>query len=431
MLTTTATQEPSDRGRYKWLVLALLCAAYTFSMIDRQLPFILAQSIRKDLHLTDTQIGLLGGIFFAGTYALVSVPLARLADLFPRKLIISGAVTFWCLMTGLGGLTASFIQLSATRIGVAVGEAGLVPATHSMIADYFSPRRRATAIAIFSIGLPLGAMLGLFLGGWLNEVTNWRTALMLVGLPGVVLGMLFLFVREPKRGGLDPAGTAGASTDIPTFVGTFGELWSRRSFRHMIMGLGLYSFGAASKIAFAPSFLMRSHGLSSSQTGAALGLVVGISGFVGILAGGFAADALGKSDKRWYIWLSAICILLAAPCLAVAFLAPTATVALIFLVPSYGLGNLHTAPVYAMVQALVRSRARAMAIAVLMSCQFLIGNSLGPAVIGAISDALMPIVGDKSLGYALAITSLTNVWGFVHLLFAAKHLRADLARAGS
>jgi MFS family permease len=109
------------------------------------------------------------------------VPLARLADLFPRKLIISGAVTFWCLMTGLGGLTASFIQLSATRIGVAVGEAGLVPATHSMIADYFSPRRRATAIAIFSIGLPLGAMLGLFLGGWLNEVTNWRTALMLVG----------------------------------------------------------------------------------------------------------------------------------------------------------------------------------------------------------------------------------------------------------
>lgn len=431
-------EEAQGKGAYKWVVLLILTLAYVISMLDRQLPFILAESIKQDLSLTDTQLGLLGGVLFAAFYSTCGIPMARLADLYPRKLILSGAIAFWCSMTALGGLATHFWHLAATRVGLAVGEAACTPAAHSMIADYFPLSRRATAIAIFSIGGPIGSMLGLLLGGWISDVTDWRTAFFAIGIPGVLLALVTLLVlREPRRGAMDVAPVADPNLidapiedeKPPKFFSTIKLLWSRRSFRHMALGGGLYGFGAAAKVAFGPAYLMRSHELSASETGALLGLVVGISGIVGTLAGGFLGDILGRLDKRWYMWLPGISLLLAAPCLAIAFLAPNALVALIFLVPSYGLGILFIAPTFAMVQALVPSRSRAMAAAVMMACLYIIGNSFGPTVVGAISDFLKPTAGADSLGWALALTSITNVWAFIHYLRAAHFLREDLQRA--
>lgn len=418
--------ETSDRGWYKWFVLFLLTLAYAVSMIDRQLPFILAESIKGDLGLTDTELGLLGGLFFAAFYSICGIPLARLADLYPRKLILSGAIGFWCAMTALGGLAANFIQLALTRVGVAVGEAGLSPSAHSLIADYFRLNRRATAIAIYSIGSPIGAMLGLMLGGWIAEVSSWRTALFVVGLPGILLAVvILLFLREPKRGGVD---AVNADAPPPTLLGTFKLLWSRRSFRHMAIGVGLYAFGASSLVTFSPAFLMRSHGMSAAEVGSALGLVMGFAGVTGTLAGGVLGDILGKADKRWYLWLPGVSLLIGAPCMAVTWLAPSSLVSLIFMLPAYGLGILFIAPSFAMTQALVGPRARAMASAVLFACMFILGNSIGPTVVGAVSDWLAPRLGDASLRWALLLTALTNAWGFIHYMWGARYLREDLAR---
>lgn len=421
--------EASDRGWYKWFVLFLLTLAYAVSMIDRQLPFILAESIKADLGLTDTQLGLLGGLLFAAFYSLCGIPLARLADLYPRKLILTGAIGFWCAMTALGGLAVNFIQLALTRVGVAVGEAGLSPSAHSLIADYFRLNRRATAIAIYSIGSPIGAMLGLMLGGWIAEVSSWRTALLVVGLPGILLALAILFfLREPTRGATDADKSDGPA---PTLLGTFRLLWSRRSFRHMAVGVGLYAFGASSLVTFSPAFLMRSHGMSAGEVGSALGLVMGVSGVLGTLAGGVLGDILGKGDKRWYLWLPGVSLLIGAPCLAITWLAPSSLMSLIFMLPAYGLGILFIAPSFAMTQALVSPRARAMASAVLFACMFILGNSIGPTVVGAVSDWLTPRLGDDSLRWALTLTALTNVWGFFHYLRGGHFLRDDLARPTS
>jgi predicted MFS family arabinose efflux permease len=420
----------AESRRYRWGVLLLLTLAYVVSMIDRQLPFILAQPIKAELHLSDTQIGLLGGILFAGFYAVCGLPLARLADLYSRKFILAGAITFWSLLTGFGGLATNFFQLAISRIGGAVGEAGCTPAAHSLIADYFPLSKRATAIAIYSIGGPIGTMLGLILGGWINDLYNWRIALLVVGLPGVLLAVaIMVFMREPVRGSADER-AAGETLpeERPGLMQTLRLLWSRKCFRHMVMGVGLYAFGASAKVAFAPAFLMRSHGLTAGEAGAALGLVVGISGIAGTLAGGVLADILGKADKRWYLWLPGIALFLAAPSLAISFLAPGTGMSLGFLVPSYGLGILFIAPTFAIAQALVDPRARAMASAVLMASMFIIGNSFGPTIVGAVSDYLMPTMGRDSLRWALSLTALTNLWGVYHYFRAAHFVRGDLAQ---
>jgi len=417
---------PDDRGLYKWWVLALLTLAYVISMIDRQLPFILAEAIKADLDLSDAQIGLLGGLLFAAFYSICGIPIARLADIHSRRTVLAGAVGFWCVMTAIGGFAANFVQLALSRVGVAIGEAGCTPVAHSLIADYFRANRRATAIAIFSVGGPIGSMLGLLLGGWISDVSSWRAALLWIGLPGLVLSaLIMLTLHEPERGRLDEKPRREAPS-AARLIDVFRLLWSKKSFRHMAMGCGLYAFGASAKVAFSPMFLMRVHQLSPSETGMMLGAVVGVSGIVGTLAGGTLGDLLGKRDRRWYMWLPGVALLVAAPCLAVAFLASDVTVALIALVPSYGLGILFIAPTFAMAQALVPAQMRATASAVLMALMFLIGNSFGPTIVGGLSDLMAPRAGELSLSYALALTALTNVWGFVHYLLAAVHLRADL-----
>jgi predicted MFS family arabinose efflux permease len=182
-------------------------------------------------------------------------------------------------------------------------------------------------------------------------------------------------------------------------------------------------------VAFSPAFLMRSYGMSAGETGSALGLVIGISGLFGTLAGGMLGDLLGKGDKRWYVWLPGISLLIAAPCLVITWLAPDRWLSLAFMAPSYGLGILFIAPTFAMAQALVTPRARAMAAAVLMASMFVIGNSVGPTLVGAISDWLAPRLGSGSLRWALTLTAVTNVWGFLHYMRAGHFLREDLARA--
>ena len=186
---------------YRRYVLGMLALVYVFNFTDRQILAILMQPIKEDLLLSDTQLGLLSGIAFALFYVTMGIPIARLADRYSRVNIISVSIFLWSLMTALSGLAGNFTQLLLARIGVGIGEAGCTPPAHSLLADYFARENRASALSIYSLGLPLGSVLGLMAGGWVAQIYGWRMAFFLVGLPGLVLALMVKFtIREPRRG---------------------------------------------------------------------------------------------------------------------------------------------------------------------------------------------------------------------------------------
>jgi len=227
---------PHYSDNYKRLVLGLLVTAYTFNFIDRTIIATIGQAIKIDLKISDAQLGLLGGLYFALLYTLLGIPLARLAERFSRVNIIAGAILIWSGFTALCGGAASFLTLSAFRFGVGVGEAGLSPSAHSLISDYFEPKRRASALSVYSFGIPLGTMIGAVAGGWLAQNFSWRVAFVLVGLPGVLVAVaLKLLVKEPPRGHSEPeaiplsadAVTAEEPAKPPATLGSeFAEIWA-------------------------------------------------------------------------------------------------------------------------------------------------------------------------------------------------------------
>ena len=273
-----------------WYALGLLFVVYVFNFIDRSILGILNQPIKEDLGLSDTQMGFLGGVAFAIFYTFVGIPVARLADTSVRRNVVAVSLAIWSGMTVVCGFVLNFWQLLAARIGVAVGEAGGSPPAHSMISDLFPPSRRATALAIYALGIPAGGMLGSLFGGWLNEAFDWRVAFMAVGAPGLLLALLVRFtLREPVRG----ASEARPVADLPPppVADVFRHLWSRRSFRFMVLGAAFHSFVGYGVGYWIPAFLMRSHGMGTGQIGTWL-FWLGFAGLLGTFLGGYLADRL-------------------------------------------------------------------------------------------------------------------------------------------
>jgi predicted MFS family arabinose efflux permease len=416
-----AAQAWAVMGRWRLAgLMALLLAVNVLNFIDRQIPFILAESIKKDLGLSDTQLGLMGGIAFAVIYSTLGLPLARLSERIGRKWVLAGSLLVWSGLTALAGLARSFPELVATRLGVAAGEAGSTPAAHSLISAYFPEKRRGIALAIFGLGVPIGTMLGLGIGGWLNEVMTWRQTMVAIGLPGMVLAVLVaLLIREP-------AVDASAPRDMPLFA-TLRLLWSRSSFRHMAIGLGVYSMGANATIVFIPAFLMRTYGMSSSTTGLSLGLLYGLAGVGGTLAGGLLGDWLGKRDMRWRLWVPAIGLIVAMPFTLGALFAATGGMSVLLLAAPKFANLLYIGPIFVALHSIAPVRARATASAFLLFFNSLIGASLGPLVIGMISDRIEPAVGDLSLRYALIFVLLTQLWSAIHFFLAGRTIRSEAA----
>lgn len=420
MAATAAVADPKA-GRYRLIVLGVLILAYTFNFLDRQILGILAGSIKKDLGLTDSQLGLMGGLAFALFYTGLGIPIAWLADRWSRTWIMTGALTLWSAFTAACGFAGGFWQLFLCRMGVGVGEAGGVAPAYSLIADYFPKQQRARALAAYSFGIPIGSALGILFGGLIAAAIDWRTAFIAVGLAGVALAPVFrLIVREPPRGGMDTPAVAGAP---PT--GGVGLLLRKPSFWLISLGAAASSVCGYGISFWLPSFFERSLGMGLVDRALFLGAITLVGGLIGVWAGGWLGDRLGKARKEAYVLVPAAAFVIALPCFLLAVQSQSLGLAFfLFLIPQ-GLNLVWLGPVITAVQHLVPSAQRSTASALFLFVNNLIGLGLGTWYFGAVSDALTPRFGAEALRYAIYSGLAFYVLSALLFSAAALKLRRD------
>jgi len=393
--------------------------------VDRQMLAILLPSIKADLQLSDTQLGFLAGTAFAVFYATMGIPMGRLTDRVNRRNMIAGVLVVWSLMTALCGMAQNFLQLMLARIGVAVGEAGFTPASHSLISDYFPPERRAMAMSIFSSGISLGVLVGFLAGGWINEYFSWRVALVVVGLPGVLLAVVIrLTLREPVRGHVEKLADSG---NLPSLFAVASHLSQRRAYRHFIAGGALTGFAYFSILQWMPSFLDRTFAMGSGEIGSWLAPIMGLGGGAGALLGGRLVDSLSSRDERWYMWLPGGAALIAAPCTLVIFLLQDPKTMLLFLALPVLLFAIHLGPMASAIQGFSPVRMRGVAVAVSLFITNILSLGLGPQIVGIVSDQLTPEFGADGLRYAIpSVAVVALIWSSGHFFFGARTFSADL-----
>ena len=421
-----ATALSDSARRYS---LAVLVIVYTFNFIDRQILAILLPAIKAEFLVDDWVLGFLVGTSFAVFYATLGMPIALLADRWNRRNVVAAALAIWSVMTALSGIAANVGQLALARIGVGIGEAGCSPPAHSMISDYYPPEKRATAMGIFTVGISAGIMIAYLSGGWIAENLGWRQALLIVGLPGLVLALIVRFtVTEPVRGLSEGREDSDARYGIIA-VGRF--LYGRKSFVHMSLGAALSSFSAYAVLSFFPSFLMRSHGMNLQEIGLYLGLIIGVSSAIGFVGGGYLADRLGSINRKYALWAVAGSALTGWLFVIPMYLLDKPTwVLVIFFVASIPT-NVYLATTFAQTQGLVRLRMRAAAPAILLFVINIIGLGLGPQFAGILSDLLQTAFGTDSMRYSLmAIGVVMGPWVAFHYYVAGTHINRDLDRVG-
>jgi predicted MFS family arabinose efflux permease len=422
------SENPYKSTSARYYAVGLLTVVYTFNFIDRQLLSILQESIKADLLLSDTQLGLLTGFAFALFYVTAGIPIARWADRSNRRNIVALAVGIWSFMTAISGLAQNYFQLLLARVGVGVGEAGGSPPAHSIISDIFPPEKRASALAFYSMGVNIGIMFGFLAGGWLNEIFNWRVAFMVVGIPGLLIAIIVRYtLREPIRGLSE---NRAASDETVPFKDVLKLLASRVSFRHMAFGAALNAFAGYSTSSWTASFMIRSHDMTTGELGTYLAFIMGLGGAIGVLAGGIIAEKLAVKDKRWYMLLPALTGVVCLPFMIATYLAEGPYLALALSVVPGILFNVYLGNTLAMTHGLVGLRMRAVASAILFFVLNLIGLGLGPWAVGVLSDMLNPSLGVDSLRYAmLYLLPAAMAWSCYHFYMASRTIEKDLAAA--
>ena len=416
---------------YQWYVVILLTTVYVFNFIDRNILAILGQSIKEDLMISDTAFGFLGGIAFAIFYTFMGIPIARLADRKSRKTVLAVCLAIWSGMTAVCGLAQNFTMLLLARIGVAIGEAGGSPPSHSIISDLFPVSRRATALGIYALGIPIGSAVGFLAGGWINEIFGWRTAFFVVGIPGLLLALVvYLTIKEPPRGFSERvAGGASPRLDDepPPVMDVLRLLWSKRSFRYMSIGGALHAFVGNGIGLYIPMMFQRSHGLGTGEIGTWL-FVLGFFGMAGTFGAGYLCDRLGDKDRRWYMWLPGIMTLLHVPFAAFTYLYHDPQIALMIYAIAYILGHGYLAPTFAMTQSLVPLRMRALAASILLFILNIIGLGLGPQITGILSDTinLTTDFGVDSLRWAMVSVLVFNIISAVLYIMAGRTVVEDM-----
>lgn len=379
---------------YRRYALTLLLVIYTLNFLDRQVVNILAEPIKKDLGLHDWQLGMMTGLAFALFYTVLGLPIARLAERANRAWIISGAIAAWSGFTLLCGFAQTFPQLILARIGVGVGEAGCTPPAHSLITDYVPRDKRASAIAFYSIGTPLGSLLGMAMGGVIADAWGWRAAFLVAGAPGVVMALLAFFtLKEPRKAAVKGAPHAG-----PGVGEALREIASKKTFWLMAVGAAIIAFAGYGSAAFIGSFYFRNHAAEAAQTaasfglgtagflGLALGIIGGVAGILGSFTGGVIGDRLGKSGPQGQMTLPAVAAIIGAPFYIFGMTTPSMVAAMAVLAIPTFLNSMWYGPVYGSVQGLVRPQTRATAAAVILFIINLIGLGFGPLAVGALSD---------------------------------------------
>jgi MFS family permease len=433
---STASQPASQAGvpntgfgtpGYRAYVLGALVTVYIFNFIDRTIVNILTEPIKLSFGLEDWQMGLLGGPAFAVLYTFLGIPIARGAERFNRVLIIAAAVIIWSLFTALCGFAASFLMLFLFRVGVSIGEAGCTPPAQSLIADYFHPSKRATAVSIYALGVPLGGMLASVFGGqlagidgaafgaWINgiglgglfgaldwsQVEGWRIAFVVVGLPGILLGLVvWRTVKEPPRGYTDPASLQGLEK------ASFGEalrvLMKKPAYRHVVFGAMLASFVGYGVNQFTTSFLIRTHGLTIQEASLLFGIILGVMAAIGVFSSGWLSDRMSKRYPNALSWLPALGMGASVPLYAFGFIADSLWLAMPSLMIAAMIHYFYLGPMYAVSGGVVDSRMRATSVAITLFVVNLLGYGLGPLLIGILSTYLKTVfLDDYGLGLAL------------------------------
>ena len=399
-------------------ILALLLLAYIFNFLDRQILGILAGPIIKDLQLTDAEFGAIGGIAFALLYSVLGVPLAMLADRTSRSKVIAGALAVWSGFTALCGTATGFTQLFVYRLGVGIGEAGGVAPAYALIADYYPPKRRARALAIFSLGIPLGLAAGTLIGAYLASWISWRAAFYAMGIAGLVLApIMLIFVRDLPR--------SAAATATVSLSQAFPIIARKPAFWLMAFAASLSSLAGYGLALWTPTVLERSFGFGLIERGQFLASIFLIGGTAGVFAGGWLADRLGQGDRRWYARLPAIAWLITAPMFAIGLLSSDPWAAWGLLLIPNALNILWLGPVTTAVQHLVAQPMRATASASFLLINNLIGLGVGPTLIGALSVMFKERYGTEALRYASVSVVGFYLIAALLMLLAVRRLRED------
>jgi predicted MFS family arabinose efflux permease len=444
-VTIAATSAPvlPDVGRRRY-VLTLLMIAYTLSFLDRQVLSILVEPIKNDVHVGDALMGLLTGPVFVIFYTFLGIPIAWLADRTSRPVIITVSLALWSLFTALSGFAASFVPLAFARLGVGFGEAGCNPASHSLIADMSKPESRASGLAFYSLGVPIGTLLGLAMGGLVADAYGWRAAFMVAAAPGLVLALVIALTVRDVRAPVGLGGLALGQALVRPFrdlAETLKALAGKPTFWFVALGSGFSAFVGYAHLFFTASFFLRCHpvelaaiaasfGLKSKGfLGIALGLMTGLGGMTGTLLGGFIADRAVVRDRRAFMSVPALATLLVIPFFFLIFTSKSTLVALALVFAPSIVVTIWYGPVYSSAQSVVAPHRRATAAALLLLILNLIGLGLGPSFLGACSDFLARaehMGAAEGLRWAMIITGLFNIVAASFFWLARGHVREDV-----
>jgi MFS family permease len=401
----------------------MLTLVYVFNFVDRQLLVILQESIKSELNLSDTQLGLLSGFTFALFYVTMGIPIARIADKGNRRNIVTISLALWSLMTAFSGLAKNFVQLLLARIGVGVGEAGGSPPAHAMISDYFPPDKRSTALSFYSSGLYVGVLIGFLIGGYLNQGLGWRMAFFVLGIPGILFSLLvYATVKEPIRGSTDSNGSTDSGHSLNQVLKL---LYSKKTFVYLSIGAGLHVFCLYGVFNWEPSFLARLHGMKNADIGVVLGLIFGLTGGAGTFAGGLLTDYLGKKDIRWYLKAPKYAIIVSFPFVVGALFLENTFTSLVCLGVTSFLSSMYLGPCLAVSHQLVPASMRALTSAIFFLVINLVGLGFGPLVVGIISDLLTPAFGTEALRWAMSVNLIVSIGAIVLFFIAIRKMQKD------
>lgn len=416
-------QAELQRG-YGQYALAWLTFVLTLSYLDTSLMVILLEPIKRDLLLSDSQLGLLTGIAFALFYATLGLPIARWSDRGNRVTIAAISIGLWGATVMSSVFIGNFTQLVIVRIAAGIGQAGCWPPMYSLVGDYFPRKRELTrAMTLFMLSQPISA-LGYFGGGWLNERYGWRMTFFLIGLPGLVAAIITrLTIKETRRRPVIPD-KEGNTLSMRAVIMT---LWQQRSYRHLIVAMVLLFVVGQGLNPWYGAFLARSHGMESGELGLWLTIIFGVGLTVGTLLGGYVMDRWFLHNERGQMQLTSCSIALLVPFSFLFLLLPQKWEALMALVPITMAYGFFSGPTFALMQRLVKDEMRSTSVAVAMLLSNLVGMGAGPQAVGALSDLLHTSLGNDSLRYAMLAVSCITLWSAYHFWRVGRTVVEDLS----
>jgi MFS family permease len=431
--TTPADSYPGYGAKpYRAYIMAVLMVIYGLNLADRGLVALLQEKFKPEFHLSDFELGLLGGPAFALCNALAGLPIGRLSERFNRIGVLAICTALWSVMTACCGLAVSFPMLLLARFGVGIGEAGCLPPTQSVISDYFPANKRASAISLHLTAIPIGTIAASAIGAVVADLYGWRMAFIVLGAPGILIAIIcWLTVKEPPRGG-----GAAEHVEAPGLGAALKEISGKASFWHIALATGLVNFVAVGNGQYLVSFMLRAYHISLTQVGLVLGPLVGGVTVLSVYGVGRTISHLAEKDRAWLARWPGIGVALGVPVSLAAYMAPSFGIMIALLVLGLLCTNAYLISLYTTAQGVVPPRMRATATALVIMVINTIGYGLGPPVIGALSDFLKDHVvafglsdpahaSAQGLRYALMCGALVNLWAAVHYLIGSTKLKRD------